>query len=386
MMGATDGLQAAAAASGKGADGRPPMLAGLKVIDLTRNLPGPFATLLLADMGAEVLKVEPPTGDEARFMPTMFEAVNRNKQGIRLDIKNAADLDQLKSLIADADVLVESFRPGVLAGFGLSYDALSAVNPKLVMCSITGYGQDGEWANRAGHDINFMAMSGVLDQLRTPDGQQAMPNVQFGDLLGGSAMAVVGMLAAVIDARASGRGRHVDVSMTHSLLPHALGPLSFAQMWKQFGAGEVKPNEDLLGGGLPCYGLYRTADRRYLAVGALEFKFWRALCDALGEPEWAAVHWQRGVMPQLPASKAMRDQLAQRIASQPLSHWENVFATVDACVTPVLTLNEAMAHPLFASRGVHRAAVEGSTQEVVSLAHPVQYTDYEFKVRSQAPR
>jgi alpha-methylacyl-CoA racemase len=366
--------------------GRPAMLAGLKVIDLTRNLPGPFATLLLADMGADVLKVEPPTGDEARFMPTLFEAVNRNKQGVRLDIKKPEDLAELKRLIAQADVVVESFRPGVLAGFGLSYEALSVENPKLVMCSITGYGQSGEWASRAGHDINFMAMSGVLDQLRTSDGELAMPNVQFGDLLGGSAMAVVGMLAAVIDARATGRGRYVDVSMAHSLLPHAVGPLAFAQMWKQFGVQNVKSNEDLLGGGLPCYGLYKTQDGRYLAVGALEFKFWKAFCEALGQPEWASVHWQRGVMPQLPASRQMKEQVAQTIASHPLTHWETVFKTVDACVTPVLTLDEAMAHPLFTHRGILRESVVGSTQEVVSLTHPIHYSEFGFEVRTKAPK
>lgn len=361
------------------------MLAGLKVIDLTRNLPGPFATVMLADMGADVLKVEPPSGDEARYMPTLFEAVNRNKQGCRLDIKNPDELAELKRLIDGADVVVESFRPGVLAGFDLSYEALSARNPKLVMCSITGYGQAGEWASRAGHDINFMAMSGVLDQLRTAEGDLAMPNVQFGDLLGGSAMAVIGMLAAVIDARATGRGRHVDVSMTHSLLPHAVGPLAFAQMWKQFGVESVPSQQDLLGGGLPCYGLYRTADGRHLAVGALEFKFWNAFCQAVGHPEWASVHWQRGIMPQVPESGQMRAAVAALIATEPLAHWERIFATVDACVTPVLTLQEAMAHPLFQERGVLRATMEGESQEVVSLSHPIQYSDFAFEVRATAP-
>lgn len=365
---------------------RPAMLAGLKVIDLTRNLPGPFATVMLADLGAEVLKVEPPTGDEARAMPTLFEAVNRNKAGRRLDIKQPDDLQALKSLIADADVLVESFRPGVLAGFGLDYDSLAATNPRLVMCSITGYGQAGPWAARAGHDINFMAMSGVLDQLRTPDGHLAMPNVQFGDLLGGSAMAVIGMLAAVIDARATGRGRHVDVSMTHSLLPHAVAPLGFAQMWKAMGVAKpVLPQDDLLGGGLPCYGLYPTQDGRYLAVGALEYKFWATACDAIGHPEWASIHWHRGVMPQMPESIAMRQQFADLIASQPLGHWEAVFAGVDACITPVLTLEEAMKHPVFENRGILRQSLENSAEEVISLSHPIQYTDYQFQLRATAP-
>lgn len=368
---------------------RPAMLAGLKVIDLTRNLPGPFATVMLADLGADVLKVEPPSGDEARAMPTMFEAVNRNKTGCRLDIKKPEDLSELKRLIEGADVLVESFRPGVLAAYGLGYEDLRPINPRLVMCSITGYGQaaqSGHWAGRAGHDINFMAMSGVLDQLRTPQGELAMPNVQFGDLLGGSAMAVIGMLAAIIDARATGRGRHVDVSITHSLLPHAIGPLSFAQMWKQFGLSDVKPQEDLLGGGLPCYGLYKTQDGRHLAVGALEYKFWEAACQGFGHPEWAPVHWHRGVMPQLPASQAMRQQVADLVASKPLAHWVEVFANLDACITPVLTLDEAMAHPLFQNRGVLRQQLENSSKEVISLSHPIEYSDYRFDVRHAAPR
>ncbi|MCE2679311.1 MAG: CoA transferase [Burkholderiales bacterium] len=364
---------------------RPAMLAGLKVVDLTRNLPGPFATLMLADMGAEVMKVEPPQGDEARLMPQLFEAVNRNKKGCRRDIKKPADLSELKRLIEGADVLVEGFRPGVLEPFGLSYADLSAVNPKLVMCSITGYGQTGSWANRAGHDINFMAMSGLLDQLRTPEGELAMPNVQFGDLLGGSAMAVVGLLAAVIDARATGLGRHVDISMTHSLLPHAVGPFGFAQMWEQFGQVDVPSNEDLLGGGLPCYGIYKTSDGRYLAVGALEYKFWEAASRAFGHAQWADIHWQRGVMPQLPASKSLKKMVADLVASKPLAHWAEVFSEVDACVTPVLTLKEAMAHPLFENRAVLREQVEKSSKEVVSLGHPIEFSDYKVEVRQKAP-
>lgn len=361
---------------------RAPMLAGLKVVDLTRNLPGPFATVMLADMGADVLKVEPPSGDEARLMPALFEAVNRNKQGLRLDLKVPEQLAQLKDRIASADVLIEGFRPGVLASFGLSYADLSARHPALVMCSITGYGQGGPWAQRAGHDINFMAMSGLLDQLRTPQGDLAMPNVQFGDLLGGSAMAAVGILAAVIEARATGRGRHIDVAMTQALLAHAVSPLAFAQMWRSVGVEAVEPHEDLLGGGLPCYGLYPTADGRHLAVGALEFKFWQALCEALGRPQWAAVHWQRGVMPQQEASKDIKRQLAELIASAPLSDWERVFAGVDACVTPVLRLDEAIDHPLHSQAGV---IVPSAAQSPACLSHPIRYSDFSFQVRVQAP-
>src|SRR3989338_8301267 len=202
------------------------LLAGLRVIDLTRNLPGPFGTRMLADLGAEIIKVEPPEGDPARPLGTLFEALNHGKECRKIDFKNAAGLTQLRDWIATADVMVDSFRPGVLKAMGLDWEALKALNPKLVMVSITGYGQQGVWAQRAGHDLNFMAISGVLDQVRAPTGELALSNVQWGDLAAGSSMACIAILSAVYDAGKRGKGRHIDVSMTHGLHAHLVMPKS----------------------------------------------------------------------------------------------------------------------------------------------------------------
>ncbi len=326
----------------------PPLLSGLRVLDLTRNLPGPFATRLLADLGATIVKVEPPEGDPARPLAALFEALNHGKDCRTIDFRSSADLDRLRAWVQEADVLLDSFRPGVLQGLGLDAATLHALNPRLVMVSITGYGQHGPWAQKAGHDLNFMALSGVLDQMRAPTGELALSNVQWGDLAGGSAMACIAVLAAVFEAQKTGQGRHLDVSMAHGLhaqlvMPRATGAMLAPLLGRRPGAGE-----DLLNGVLPCYNLYATQDGRHLAVGALEFKFWKAACDVFERPDWVQRHWQRGQLPGSPDCAALRAEVAQLVASQPLAVWSERFAQADACVTPVLTLEEAQAHPLFA--------------------------------------
>ncbi len=326
----------------------PPLLSGLRVLDLTRNLPGPFATRLLADLGATIVKVEPPEGDPARPLAALFEALNHGKECRTIDFRSSADLDRLRAWVQEADVLLDSFRPGVLQGLGLDAATLHALNPRLVMVSITGYGQHGPWAQKAGHDLNFMALSGVLDQMRAPTGELALPNVQWGDLAGGSAMACIAVLAAVFEMQRTGQGRHLDVSMVHGLhaqlvMPKATGAMLTPLLGRRPGAGE-----DLLNGVLPCYNLYATQDGRHLAVGALEFKFWKAACEVFERPDWVQRHWQRGQLPGSPDCAALCAEVAQLVASQPLEVWSERFAQRDACVTPVLTLEEAQAHPLFA--------------------------------------
>lgn len=324
------------------------LLSGLRVIDLTRNLPGPFSTRMLADLGADLLKVEPPEGDPARALGSLFDKLNHGKTCRHIDFRQADDLAQLRDWLSTADVMVDSFRPGVLAAMGLDAATLHARNPRLVMVSITGYGQSGPWANKAGHDLNFMALSGALDQMRAPDGTLAQSNVQWGDLAGGSAMATIAILAAVFAAQRTGQGRHIDVSMTHGLHAHLVMPRSTAALLAPMLGHRPGAGEDMLNGGLPCYSLYRTADDRHLAVGALEHKFWRAACEVFGRADWTDRHWQRGALPGTPDALALRDEVAALVASQPLAVWAERFAEADACVTPVLTLAEAEDHPLFA--------------------------------------
>lgn len=336
-------------------------LDGLRVVDLTRNLPGPFATRLLADLGAEIIKIEPKNGDPARALGDLFSALNHGKTIEKADFRDPQGIDVIKAHLKDADVMLDSFRPEVLEGMGLDAKTLHALNPKLVMVSITGYGMaDGsnvthEWAEKAGHDINFMAMSGVLDQLKTATGEQAMPNIQFADLAGGSDTAVIALLAAVFSAQRTGKGRHVAVSMTHSLYQHMVMPKATGKLVKSFSGKNPKPQHDFLGGLLPCYRLYKTADDRYMAVGSLELKFWQGLCEVLELPELKTKHWQMGVMPNTKDSQEAAKVVADTFASHDLAHWQQVFESADVCVTPVLTLEEARAHPLFAHQDEHGA-------------------------------
>ncbi|WP_296404862.1 CaiB/BaiF CoA-transferase family protein [Psychrobacter sp.] len=336
-------------------------LQGIKVVDLTRNLPGPFATRLLADLGAEIVKIEPLNGDPARAFGQLFTALNHGKDTHKIDFRDEVGIEVIKEQIKDADVMLDSFRPGVLEATGLSAETLHAFNPKLVIVSITGYGHadgdtvDHDWSQKAGHDINFMAMSGVLDQLKTADGGQAMPNIQFADLAGGSDTAVIALLSAVIAAKSTGKGRHINISMTHSLYNHMVMPKSTGKLIEQMTGKKPVPQYDFLGGLLPCYRLYKTADERYMAVGSLELKFWQGLCDVLELSELKNTHWQKGVLPNMPDSRAAMQTVSDVIASQPLEHWQKVFADTDVCVTPVLTLSEAQQHPLFAHQDEYGA-------------------------------
>ena len=335
-------------------------LAGIRVIDLTRLLPGPLATRHLAEWGAEVIKIEGPPAqgqdDATRHMgrtaadiaagaPSLaFRLLNAGKTLRQLDLREPAGRDTLLSMARDADVLIEGFRPGVMQRLGLGWPELHAANPRLVVAAISGYGQRGPWSQRAGHDINYIAMAGVLQQIATPDGEIAVPNFQIGDLLGGSQAALAGVLAALVAAQRSGRGRYVDISMTHQVMRHhVLAAATLAA------TGRVPPpGRDLLSGGAACYGAYRTADGRHVAVGALELKFWERLCEALGRPGWAPRHWSLGEAPGSAAALELRAELGAVWAGQPLAHWVRLLDAVDCCVTPVLDLDEAQRHPLFA--------------------------------------
>ncbi|NMG76196.1 CaiB/BaiF CoA transferase family protein [Aromatoleum diolicum] len=358
---------------------RPKPLDGLRVLDLTRLLPGPLATQHLADYGAEVIKIEDTgAGDYARTMGAMhgdtsyfYQIVNRGKKSIRIDLKQAEGRELFLKLVATADVVVEGFRPGVMDKLGLGYDTLAATNPKVVFCSISGYGQSGPYALRAGHDINYIGYAGVLEQIGAAGGAPVIPNLQIGDLLGGTLSALFGLLVAVIDARASGRGRHVDVAMTDAALAHAIFPLA-----EVLANGGVRPRgEDLLSGGVPCYGVYETADGRHMAVGALEEKFWFLVCDTLGRPDLKAAHLAGGE-----AGKCARADVAEIFRSRTQQQWIAVFDPVDCCVTPVLRLEESLENPHLTARGMV-TEVAGVRQ----FAPPVRLSDFDPAPFTPAP-
>jgi alpha-methylacyl-CoA racemase len=267
------------------------------------------------------------------------------KKSLRLDLKQAAGVAAFLRLAKDADVIFESFRPGVVDKLGIGYAAVKAINPRVVYCAITGYGQTGPWAEDAGHDINYLATAGLLDQIGSHDGERssppAIPNLQVGDLLGGALTPLLGVLAAVIGAKATGQGSHVDVAMTDAVLAHNIFPLVTTQVF-----GKPAPRgADLLTGGVPCYGVYRTADDRYLAVGALEPKFWQAMCAAIGRADLAPFGLATGSK-----GREVKAELAALLASQTMAHWEPIFAAADCCVTPILRVDEVLQHPQVVAR------------------------------------
>lgn len=334
-------------------------LQGLRVIDLTRLLPGPFATLHLCRLGAEVIKVEDPgAGDYAREMlrsaaqaqagepGTFFTLLNEGKQFRRLDLTDAAQRKALLDLAATADLMVEGFRPGVMQRLGLGWDTLHEANPRMVLCSISGYGQSGPYALRAGHDINYIGYAGVLEQIAGRDGALALPNFQIGDLFGGTQAALVAILAALFEAARTGAGRHVDVSMTHAVHEHNL----LARVSVANTGCAPAPGRDLLTGGVPCYAPYRTRDARWMAVGALELKFWQRFCTCVGRPDWAARHWSLGQAVGGDDAMALRAELDALFAGRTQAEWVALLDDADCCVTPVLPMQEAMAHPLFKGR------------------------------------
>ena len=354
---------------------RPGPLAGIRILDLTRLLPGPVTTLHLADLGAEVIKIEDPqVGDYARTLGTgqgedsaYFRMINRNKQGLRLDLKKPEGVEVFMRLAREADVIIESFRPGVMAKLGIGYAAIAAVNPKIAYCSISGYGQDGPYKDLAGHDINYLGYAGVLDQIGSAGGNPAIPNFQIADLLGGALTAAMGILAAVVEAQRTGQGRYIDVSMTDSVLAH-----TYFSMLRLNDAGQSAPRgTDLLSGGLPCYATYRCADGKHMAVGALEGKFWKTACEVLGHPDWLKRQWDA----------SLRGELAELFATRPRDEWASLFAAVDCCITPILSPEEALANEQILARKMV-VQEDGLTQ----FAPPLKMSGFEFSIRQAAPK
>ncbi len=355
----------------QGAAGAP--LAGVRVLDLTRLLPGPMATLHLADLGADVIKIE-DTGAGDYATASVRALANRNKRGLRLDLKNRDGLATLLRLCRDADVLVEGFRPGVMQRLGAGYEAAAAVNPRIVYCSITGFGQTGPLRAAPGHDIDYAALAGVADQMGNASGP-ALSNLPVADLLGGTMGALSGILAALFSAGRSGRGRHVDIAMADVALAHAVLPLAMLHQH-----GEVpRVGQGGLTGALACYGFYRTADDRQLAVGALEPKFWDDLCRQLERPDLLPLHRTGD-----PATEQrLRAELTAIFAARPLAHWRSLFHDADACVSPVLRVDEALAHPQFRARGMR---VEGAGADQPQLGCPFTMTGFAPDAPRTAPR
>lgn len=306
-------------------------LEGLKVIDLSRLAPGPYASMLLADLGAEVIRVDKP-GTDARE----GDMLARNKRSIVLDLKRPEAQRVLQRLCKSADVLLEGFRPGVMARLGADYETLARVNPRIVYCSLTGYGQAGPLAQEAGHDIDYIAVAGVLGELPRAGEEPVAPLNLIGDFAGGGLLAAFGIVCALLECRSSGRGQYIDAAMIDG---------SASLMTMHFAAHGVfsKPGTGMMTGTAPFYRSYRCADGRYVAVGALEPQFYRALWKGL----------ELGPLPEQmdrDTWSEQKEQMTERFAMRTRDEWVAHFRGKDACVAPVLTLEEVPRHPHHAAR------------------------------------
>ena len=336
-------------------------LAGVRILDLTRLLPGGFCTLMLADLGADVVKVEDSgPGDYGRAMPpfldtpdgplgAMFAALNRGKRSVALDLKSAEGRDQFLQLVACADVVVEGFRPGVMARLGLDADRLLAVNPRLVYCALTGYGQGGPRALAAGHDVNYIGVAGVLDGIGASDGPPVIPGAQLADLSGAYA-AAVGILAALLRREWAGVGGVVDTSMAEAVF--ALVSLPWAE-WAATGEAAGR-GEHVLSGGWACYNIYRAGDGRPVALGCLEPKFWATFCQLIEHPEWVAEQFDA------PRQPGLRAAVAEALATRPADEWARLAEPLDVPLTRVNRLAEVVSEPQFVARDVFLRTAGGA--------------------------
>jgi len=342
-------------------------LSGIRVVDFSTLLPGPLATLMLAEAGAEVIKIERPgRGEEMRaYRPEFGEAsvnfalLNRGKRSIEIDLKAPDAVAQLTPLLKSADVVVEQFRPGVMARLGLGYAAVKAINPRIIYCSITGYGQHGPRAETAAHDLNYVGDAGMLSLVAGADGAPVVPAALVADIGGGSYPAVINILLALRQRDATNEGCELDIAMGDNL---------FSFMYWAFGNGMAtgawpRPGGELVSGGSPRYNVYRTRDDRFLVAAPLEDKFWAKFCDLLQVPQ--------PLRNDLADPDATRAGIAAIVRGKSAAELGALFAGVDVCCSIMKTVQEAMADPHFSARGVFRRELSAAGRTIPALPVPV---------------
>nr|WP_289038993.1 CaiB/BaiF CoA-transferase family protein [uncultured Allobacillus sp.] len=353
----------------------------IRVLDLSRLLPGPYCTMMLADFGAEVIKIEDPNqGDYLRdFDPkvdensAVFHSLNRNKKSVVLNLKDEADKQSFLSLVETADVIVESFRPGVMKRLGLDYETLKSVNPGLIYCAISGYGQNGPRQQEPGHDVNYLGYAGLLQLMGDKERKPIVPSTQIADIGGGAYPAAVGILLSIIEREKTGEGQFVDISMLdgvvswlHMMLPNHVAGYS------------PKRGSELLNGGYACYQVYETHDGKYLALGAVEAKFWKAFCEGIDREHF---------VPLQHASLDVQDEMIAEIEmimkQQSQSEWLKAFEQLEACLTPVHTFDEMLENPQLREREMIQASESGLKQ---MIENPIKLSNNQNRLFSQPPK
>ena len=361
-------------------------LDGIRVLDFTMLLPGPWCTLFLADFGAEVIKVEEPIrGDYIRWFPPFIEGIsarhlliNRNKKSMKLNMKSNPGKEIARRLVETADVLVEGFRPGVMKRLELGYDTVRKINPKIIYCSISGYGQDGPYKNLVGHDLNYLGFAGILHITGEKDGPPILPGVQISDIASGGMMGAMGILIALIERNKTGKGQYIDVSMLDG---------NIAQLYATAGdyfatgrsprRGETEVSRVL--GGYACYTMYETKDGEYVTVAALEEKFWATLCEKLGRSDLIEIQYD----PE--KQNKIKDALRALFLSKTRDEWVEEFRELDVCVGPVNTMEEAFKDPQVLFRKMVTEEEHPETGKVKQLGIPIKLSESRGKLRYPAP-
>jgi len=348
---------------------KPGALSGITVIDLSRLLPGPYCSMILADHGARVIAVE-----DKRFLADglFFNLINRNKEHMSLNLKTDRGREIFFRLLEKADVLMEGFRPGVVDRLGVDYETVSRVNPQIIYCSITGYGQDGPFRDRVGHDVNYLSYAGVLDLIGEKDRPPSIPGVQIADIAGGGMNAAIGILLALVARQQTGKGQYIDISMTDGMV----GFLPAALFFRQLTGEEPRRADSLLSHRYACYNTYETADGRYLSIGAVENRFWKQLCETLEVPEYALLQYD----------DLRREEILQymraRFKQKTLDEWNAILADLDICWGKIQSTREMLEDPLFREREMV-VEIEGADgQKSPTLGVAVKLSDTPGSIRT----
>lgn len=344
-------------------------LSGITVLDLSRLLPGPFCAMILADHGARVISVE-----DKRFMADdlFIPSINRNKEHMSLNLKTPEGKEIFYRLVDKTDILLEGFRPGVVHRLGVDYDTVRSVNPKIIYCSITGYGQTGPHKNRAGHDVNFLGHSGVLDLMGEPDRPPSIPGVQIADIAGGGMNAAIGVLLALWARERTGKGQHIDIAMTDgmaSLLPLALF------FYQRTGDGP-KRGDSWFSHRFAFYNTYETADGRHLSIGAVEHRFWKQLCEHLGVPEYADLQHDEKYR------KEILDFMRTTFKKKTLAQWETELADLDVCWGRIQNLKEVLEDPYFREREMVVDILQKDGEASKTLGVPIKLSETSGAIRT----
>lgn len=344
-------------------------LTGVKVLDLSRLLPGPYCSMILADHGAEVIAVE-----SRRFQADemFFKEISRNKRHISLNLKTQEGKTIFMNLARKADVILEGFRPGVVKSLGVDYETVKAINPGIIYCSISGYGQNGPMWDRVGHDVNYLSTSGVLDLIGEKGRAPAIPGVQFADIAGGSMNAVIGILLALYARDKSGKGQYIDISMTDGMIGYLTLPSVFSQLTGQ----PYERSETRFSHRYACYNTYETADQRFLAIGAVENRFWQNLCEHLGVPEYTELQYDEERRQEIIA------YMRRIFSEKTLDEWEEEFLEVEVCHSKIQGFDEVLRDPLFLEREMIVPLLQPDGTLTKSLGIPVKLSETPGSLRT----